>query len=52
MGKAKRRVVRILAAAALVAAGVLARAAAMLPDTVYVAKGEGLHLAEIGRAHV
>ena len=45
MGKAKRRVVRILAAAALVAAGVLARAAAMLPDTVYVAKGEGLHLA-------
>ena len=28
MGKAKRRVVRILAAAALVAAGVLARAAA------------------------
>ena len=45
MGKAKRRVVRIFAAAALVAAGVLARAAAMLPDTVYVAKGEGLHLA-------
>lgn len=45
MGKAKRRAVCALAAGALVAAGVVARAAAMLPGTVCVAKGEGLQLA-------
>ena len=45
MGKAKRRAVCALAAGALVAAGVVARAATMLPGTVYVAKGEGLQLA-------
>ena len=47
MGKAKRRAVCAFAAGALVAAGVVARAAAMLPGTVYVAKGEGLQLSLI-----
>ena len=41
MGKAKRRAVCAFAAGALVAAGVVVRAAAMLPGTVYVAKGVG-----------